>query len=205
MLKALGEVGVACGAIMSLPSCTTMQYTPATLQVSAENHLEPINEETILWRKKLMVNGVLKECTLFLVDELRLRIENHEYAVRGTPMYVPIPYTSKSIEVLIPFSPERMQSASGNFRIDAEEGMVGISIDIPNLMKGELIVDESTLPKSLSNFESTNDGNLVVDVRSGNFDIRIENENMPCVLHSMKYDRTKGILRLQEVEPERCD
>ena len=78
--------------------------------------------------------------------------------------------------------------------------MIGASINIPDLLQGELIIDESTLALSLSDFERMNDGNLTITVMSGNMDMK--SETMPDVAYGMKYKQSRCVLRLQEVKPE---
>ncbi len=186
---------------MTVQGCSSPQYTPTAIVTQAENQLDPIDEATIRWRKTLTINGEAKECTLFLYqNQIHLRVGNREYAVCGTPMSVPVPGTSQSIEVLIPFSRQNVESADCNSTIDCEEGLIGASIKIPDLLEGEMIIDESTLPESLASLERAADGNLVIIVMHGNLDI--QNPSDSNITYRMEYNQSRCVLRLQEIHPE---
>lgn len=148
-----------------------------------------------------MINGMEKECTLFVKEnEIRLRVGNREYAVIGTPTSFTIPFTSKSVQVLVPFSPTLVEAAQGKVKLESEEGMTAATIDAPNLAKGTVVIDENALAESLSNFECRSDGNLSMSVMRGGVDI--QNKNVSGAALRFEYKDTPFVLCLREVRPE---
>ena len=135
-----------------------------------------------------MIHGKETECTLFVQgEEIRIRAGDHEYVILGTTgLYgLPIPVTTAMIRE------STEEGTKDHVTAVSEEGMTGVSVDIPNVVKGDIVLRDEDIVRYIETLKRNDGSSPVLTVLRGEVDLG--------GMKTIRYDQTPCALRVREV------